>query len=503
MKRKSTVKDSLLYRYRYPIALVLIAALALFMGMYKFWLLPSGLSSAEVASATTSGNFSFRDMFANFGSSIGYLVNLPWTIVQSLSIHFFDATSFAFRLPAVVIMLLTVAMVISTLRHLMRPTVAIMGGVVAVSSSFMIGLSRSGTPAAMTTCLLAAIMGLGYIALNYTGRRRMMATGGLVLSLALLSYMAAGFYIVLGLIICGLLHPRLRLIIKRHAKFMFSLAGLYILLIAPVIAGLVMGLLNGNSIVFDGLFNLGSPKLSNLAVLANAFAGLQPCLVGGLIVPMLSFVGLFLAIIGFISIIRHVSMVRSYVILTIIITSSIASLFNPDYVYLMFIPSVILVGYGLGRLSDRWYDLFPNNPYARVFAMLPLTILIGSISYLDISRYFAVSNYSAEVVYGYNQTYWQARDYIIEHELDKLVVVVDSDDVDFYKLLAKKHGNVQIISIDDALDYHESDWSGHQVMVLSNDEDLRLPKDYRLSQVRTSWHAKDNLLLSVYSNSRK
>lgn len=497
MKRKRSMKDSLLYRYRYPIALVLITALALFMGMYKFWLLPNGLSATEIASATISGNFSLSQIFTNFSDNVGYLVNLPWTLLQSLSINIFDATSFAFRLPAVVIMLLTVAMVISTLRHLMRPTVAVMGGIVAVSSSFMIGLSRSGIPATMTTCLLAVILGLGYVALNYTGKRRMMATSGLVLSLALLSYMTAGFYIVLGLVACGLLHPRLRLVVKRHIKFMSSIAGLYVLLIIPIIVGLIMGLFNGNSVLFDGLFNLGSPKMSNLVVLANAFAGLNPCLVGGLIVPMLSFVGLFLAIIGFISIVRHISMVRSYIILAVMAISTIASIFNPDYVYLMFIPTVVLVGYGLGRLSDRWYDLFPNNPYARVFALLPLTILIGSISYLDISRYFAVSNYNSEVVYGYNQTYWQARDYIIKHESNELAIVVNSDDVDFYKLLMQKHKNVRVLSSDDASAYGESDWPNGKVMILP-DADVKLPSKYKLSQIRTSWHAKDNLLLSVY-----
>ena len=230
MKRKKAVQNSLLYRYRYLLASIILALLAAFICVYRFWDLPSGVSNTEMRSAVASSNISITSLLDGNGS----LVNLPWSLLQCLSINLFGLSAMSLRLPAVLLTLLTIALIIWLIRRISRPNLAMMAGLLLVSSSFVISMTRSGTPAIMTTFLLALILNVGYGAMFSAGRTRWLSAIGLAIVGAALCYMVAGPYLILALVIGVLIHPRVRLAIRSNKRvFGTMLAGLFIL-VAPL-----------------------------------------------------------------------------------------------------------------------------------------------------------------------------------------------------------------------------------------------------------------------------
>ena len=229
MKRKRAIQDSWLYRHRYPIAGVVLALIAAFMVSYRFWDVPTGLSQAEIESAATTVELYGNNPILHPTSHTALLANLPWHVAQWLSVKLLGLSVMSLRLPAVLLTLMSVALLIFLIRRLIRPSMAMMAGLLLVSSSFMITIARSGTPAAMVTLLLILLLICAYYVLSATGARRRVAVVGLTVTSGLMCYMSGGVYILLMLLLVAVLHPQTRLIIRRGCR-----------LIPLIIVGMVM-----------------------------------------------------------------------------------------------------------------------------------------------------------------------------------------------------------------------------------------------------------------------
>lgn len=511
MKRKKAVQNSLLYRYRYLLASIILALLAAFICVYRFWDLPSGVSNDEMKSAVASSNISITSLLDGDGS----LVNLPWSLLQCLSINLFGLSAMSLRLPAVLLTLLTIALIIWLIRRISRPNLAMMAGLLLVSSSFVISMTRSGTPAIMTTFLLALILNLGYGAMFSAGRTRWLSAIGLTIVGAALCYMVAGPYLILALVIGVLIHPCVRLAVRSNKRiFGIMLAGLLIL-VAPLwlsAISLFIGKTAGNNVA--EIINLGNFSWSNIGNFFASLVGLHPDIVGGLVVPVVSFVGLAMAVIGLVYLLATAhSSVRSYSLVIFIVAVFVMGLFNPRFVYLLFIPIVVLQTLCLAYITDSWYGLFPNNPYARVFAILPLAVLIGSLCSTDIGRYFNAISYNKNVVYDYNRTLPQLTEYINNHSNDQLVIVPASElEQDFYAILTRKNDNVSIANVDNFkhkyiqsyLDKWASDSSndGNQLVVIGY-QPLNTPSSAELVSIGADWTSQDSVLYRIYQPADK
>ena len=495
MKRKKAVQNSLLYRYRYLLASIILALLAAFICVYRFWNLPSGVSNVEMRSAVASSNISI----ASFLDGDGSLVNLPWSLLQGLSINLFGLSAMSLRLPAVLLTLLTIALIIWLIRRISRPNLAMMAGLLLVSSSFVISMTRS----------------LGYGAMFSTGRARWLSAIGLTIVGAALCYMVAGPYLLLALVVGVLIHPRVRLAIRSNKRiFGVMLAGLLIL-VAPLwlsAISLFIGKTAGNNVA--EIINLGNFSWSNIGNFFASLVGLHPDIVGGLVVPVVSFVGLAMAVIGLVYLLATAhSSVRSYSLVIFIVAVFAMGLFNPRFVYLLFIPIVVLQTLCLAYITDSWYGLFPNNPYARVFAILPLAVLIGSLCSTDIGRYFNAISYNKNVVYDYNRTLPQLTEYINNHNNDQLVIVPASElEQDFYEILTRKNDNVSVANIDNFehkyiqsyLDKWASDSSndGDQLVVIGH-QSLNTPNSAELVSIGADWTSQDSVLYRIYQPADK
>ena len=505
MKRKQAVQNSWLYKYRYPIAGVFLALIAAFMVSYRFWDAPTGLAQAEIQSGVAAVQLYEANPLLHPISAGSSLVNLPWSVLQWLSINLFGLSTMSLRLPAVLLTLLSVVLLIFLISRLMRPSIAMMTGLLLVSSSFMISIARSGTATAMTVLLIILLLLCVYYALTAAGWRRRTAVVGLVITSGLMCYMTAGPYILLAMLLVALLHPQTRLAIKRGRRWLLAMVAGLVVITLPLIIATVHAVLTGNvgdSIVSD-LLLIGAPSLSNLVTMLQAYVGLQPTVVGGLVAPMLTIVGAALVVVGLVyAAVTARASVRFYALVGMIILALILGSCDASFVYLLFVPTIILGAMALAYITGKWYGLFPNNPYARVFAIIPIAILIGSLCSVDASRYFSAVSYNGDVVYSYDQTLPVLTDFIRDNQDVQLGIVV-SDNPDAYQLysiLSLQYDNVEVASElpGKSGGITSSAPTGGKVAILG-DSEPDVPDSVELSDIRTSWTKDHPVLLRAYT----
>ena len=492
MRRKRSIQRSWLYRYRYLLASILLAVIVLAISIYRFWSVPSGLSASEKLSAIASGRLA--------SGNITGLVNAPWLIPEALAIKLYGMTIFALRLPALLLVVASILTMMLAIRAIYRPSLAMMGGLLMACSAFTISLGRAGTPAVMTVLLLTLAILLGYYVVN--AKQKVAPAVGLALDLMALSYMSGGLYIVVALAVVALLHPKSRYIIKRHKKLLAGVAVAYvILLLVPML------LIGGCRTTLASLLAIGTPSPANLHRLAAGYVAGSAGLTGGLMTPMLTITGAIMVVIGLITLARRGGLLslRSYVIISLLVAGVSMTMFNPDYIYLLFVPTILLEVIAIGYIVDKWHGLFPQNPYARSLAILALSILIGSISLLDINR--------ASVVYQYDQTLPAVNQLLTSNPHAEIRLVVHSEtDYQLYSLLTNRYSNLRVYRHDDKrinelIKSLEAKQTGGS-LVDSKAPPLKLAitgkairsdvQKLKLSHVYTGWVQHDSLLLAVY-----
>ena len=500
MRRKRSIQRSWLYRYRYLLASILLAVIVLAISIYRFWSVPSGLSASEKLSAIASGRLA--------SGNITGLVNAPWLILEALAIKLYGMTIFALRLPALLLVVASILTMMLAIRAIYRPSLAMMGGLLMACSAFTISLGRAGTPAVMTVLLLTLAILLGYYVVN--AKQKVAPAVGLALDLVALSYMSGGLYIVVALAVVALLHPKSRYTIKRHKKLLAGIAVAYlILLLAPIL------LIGRGRTTLASLLAIGTPSLANLRQLADSYVAGSAGLTGGLMTPMLTITGAIMVVIGLITLARRGGLLslRSYMIISLLVAGVSMAAFNPDYIYLLFVPTILLEVIAIGYIVDKWHGLFPQNPYARSLAILALSILIGSISLLDINRYISAVNYQASVVYQYDQTLPAVNQLLTSNPHAEIRLVAHSEtDYQLYSLLTNRYSNLRVYRHDDRrinelIKSLEAKQTGGS-LVDSKAPPLKLAiankairsdvQKLKLSHVYTGWLQHDSLLLAVY-----
>ena len=500
MRRKRSIQRSWLYRYRYLLTGILLAVIVLAISIYRFWSVPSGLSVSEKLSAIASGRLA--------GGNVTGLVNAPWLILEALAIKLYGITIFALRLPALFLVVASILTMMLAIRAIYRPSLAMMGGLLMACSAFTISLGRAGTPAVMTVLLLALAILFGYYVVNT--KQKAAPAIGLALDLVALSYMSGGLYIIAALAVAALLHPKSRYIIKRRKKLLAGIAVAYlILLLAPML------LIGKSRVTLASLLAIGTPSLANLHQLAAGYVVGSAGLTGGLMTPMLTITGTIMVVIGLITLAKRGGLLslRSYVIISLLVAGVSMAAFNPDYIYLLFIPTILLEVIAIRYIVDKWHGLFPQNPYARSLAILALSILIGSISLLDINRYISAVSYRASVVYQYDQTLPAVNQLLTSNPHAEIRLVAHSEtDYQLYSLLTNRYSNLRVYRHDDRrinelIKSLEAKQTGGS-LVDSKAPPLKLAiagrairsdvQKLKLSHVYTGWLQHDSLLLAVY-----
>ena len=439
----------------------------------------SGLSEAEIESATSSVYLG-KDGILN-----GDLVDLPYRIIQKFSIAFLGLSAYAVKLPSVIIGLLLGFLLILLLNRWFKSNVSLLASCLIVFSTPFLFLAGSGTPLIMIVFWPTLLLWLGS---KIQGEKRPKPLYCFMFAIAMLLSIFTP-YMVYFAVFCVLFvafQPHLRFIVKELPKLPLIMVGLMI------IAGFVMlgisiynhpetvaELLTARDFQFSEFFNnIGSgltPLLSWHSTIESVFLS-----------PLISLPVFALALIGLFSTTKGFFASRNSIASLLLVFCLIITGFNPDAVIFAILPFSILVAHGIKYLLEKWYGLFPENPYARVSALLPLTVLFGIMIIPGLLQYIYGYHYNPNVVSEFSDTLSVIRGNLTDETL------VVREHYDFYRLL--EHSTD--IKITDKIE-------GTPEKIATLGQMAEKPENYTISRIITSPKRDNSDIIYLYTYSEK
>ena len=504
MKQKNTAVNSFIYRWRYPISLLAIVFLTFFFSIYRLNNIPNGISTGEIQSTTNSlsvANIPYKILNGDLSSIVAW----PWHLLQMASITLFGVSSFSIRLPAAILAFFLIFTAIALFKKLFRANIAMLGGFILVSSSAFISLSRSGTAeiATLFFIFLSLLLGKSLIDTGHKKSRKKLALSfGLIISLACLAYMPAGLTLIAPLGILYVVHPHSRMsFYRKKLLFLFS-SILAAILTAPILYTFFSSIWDSSNRIIAlkllGVENLMSAlkNINPINILAAIFND-NSILLGNLVGPIVSLVGLLLAIIGIWRLLIAKSSIRTQFVVVIGFISLMLGIINPYMAFLLFVPLLFAQITGLTFMINSWYNMFPRNPYARVFALLPLGVILFSLTIFESQRYFQAVNYSPKIAYQYSRELEAVQNYLKSQPKNSFTLIVNSKD----KLLYQ-HLNMRNLSVTDKkihqINLDNKNKPNRIIITGSATAKTETPKDYQMERIVADWKNKNNVLIRVY-----
>ncbi len=431
MAQKSLRLTSTLYKGRFWLGYgFLIVALV---GLLSLSVLQvsSGLSTAEQESVLKSAALTLKN------PSSFMIVDLPYHALQKASISFFGLNSISIKLPSILIAFVSSIGLVLLLRRWLQPRTSVITGAIAITSTPFIFLAQQGTPAIMSIFWPIAII-LLVIWSTKNNKFRTITLPLLSLMIALSLYTPLMSYIIVALILGSIAHPYARLLLRRRIpkyviaisfilSFMLLIPLGYIFLKSPLPAkSLLISQVDSS---FDAVARLKESAMQFIDITGSSIA------TTGNLAPYFTLATLALMCIGVFNLFKQRHTIQSYVLTAWFITAIVVVALNPGYPEVLFVPTMLLSGLGISTLLHEWYKLFPQNPYARAFALIPLSVLIGGIMLTGAARYFYLYSYNPGLIQA------NAQDLRLMHQTIKSgsvttpsFIAVSNDELPFYKL---------------------------------------------------------------------
>ncbi len=474
--KKLVISKLFLYRYRFIIGYSILG----FVFASLLFLLPviaqHGLSQDEINSATTSFSLSTANMLE------GNVIDLPYHILQKISILLFGLTPYSIKLPSILIGLALGFLLMLLLSRWFKSNVSLLASCLVVLSTPFLFLAGSGTPLIMLVFWPALLLWLGS---KIQGEKRPKPLYCFIFALAMLVSVFTPYmlYFAVFCVLFVLFQPHLRFIIKGLPKL-------------PLIITLIV-LLGGFTILGIGIFHRPEviPELllsknfdfnlffgnvtSALALVFSWHQSIESVFLS----PLISLPVFALALIGLFSTTKGFFASRNSIASLLLVFCVIITGFNPNAIIFLILPCSILVAHGIKYLLEKWYGLFPENPYARISALLPLIILFGIMIIPGLLQY--------AYGYRYNPTTADKFSYklsvINENVKDGTLFVFDN--YDFYKILERKTDIKVINTLDEKYE---------RISFLGKPEDL--DDDYKLEHIFTSPMRDNSDIIYLYTH---
>lgn len=446
--KKLIISKLFLYRYRFFIGFVLLSSayIAVLFGLPL--LAPRGLSTAEMESATRSYALQLDSIFR------GDVVDLPYRALQKLSIMLFGLNVYSVKLPSIIIGLLLGGLLILLLNRWFKTNVALFASILAVLSASFLYLAGSGTPLIMLVFWPTLLLWLGSKIQGVTKPKPMYC---FVFAFVLLASIFTPhlIYLAVFIVLFALLHPHLRFTIKTLPTFPLILTifivivGLTALVMAAFInPPIISELLLNNDFSFAGF-------LENIQKAFLPFFAWNTTLESPFLSPFIGLASVALAVIGLLSTTKGFFASRNSIATCLIIFTILLSGLNPECAILILLPMAILIAHGLRYILDKWYDLFPDNPYARISAVFPIGLFLGIMIIGGISHF----------LFGYRYIPMVANEFDNDIELvsenidhNTTLYIVDNEIAyNFFKIL-EEHGENRV---QDTLPENAEDYPTH------------------------------------------
>lgn len=391
---KFDITSFYIYRWRYWIGYGLIALLLIGMLYIAAFHIPGSVSSVEEQSIIKSSQFGTSLSITNVP------VNAPYYGLQHLSLSVFGPTLLGIKLPSLILGFLTAVLMLVLLRKWFRPNIAVLSSIIAITTGQFLLLAQEGSSAILFICWPVVLLLLATLIAKQATHRFLWKILFFV-SAAFSLYTPLGVYVLLALGSAVLLHPHLRYIVRKLSRL-------------KLLGGMIAGALIITPLIISCIHNptlalslLGVPTswpnlLENIEKLVSQYVGFMSFGDARAIMPIFGLGSFLLIVYGYYRLLRSRETVQSYLILTWTICLLPVLIINPIYISIMFVPLLLALATGLSALLRMWYTLFPLNPYARIAGLLPLIVLVLSLTIFGIGRYEYGYRYAPDIVAHYS-----------------------------------------------------------------------------------------------------
>ena len=423
--KKRTISKLFLYRYRFLIGYVILGVAFITLLVVLPLIAQNGLSDAEMDSASASYYLGNDNLLS------GNIVDLPYHFLQKVSIKLFGLTAFAIKLPSIILGLILGLLLILLLNRWFKSNVSLIASCLIILSTPFLFLAGSGTPLIMIVFWPTLLLWLGS---KIQGEKRPKPMYSFIFAIAMLLSIFTP-YMVYFAILCMvflLVQPHLRFVVKSLPKLPLVIVAL------TVISGFtllginvfrhpdtIMGLLFSNGFEASSFFHNIASGFSPVFSWHNSSEGV-------FLSPLISLPTLALALIGLFSTTKGFFVSLNSIATMLLIFCIIITGFNPSAVIFIILPLSILTAHGIKYLLEKWYGLFPENPYARISALFPITLLFGIMIISGLLQYIYGYRYNPNIADSFSHNLK-----IISENLTDEVLVVN-DKFDFYKILEDK-----------------------------------------------------------------
>lgn len=476
IKRK--LDKFILYKYRFLIGYVLITLAFLLMIFGLPLLSPDGLSQQEIQSAITAKGVSQKEILK------GNLVSLPYLLLQRVSLEILGFNNYAIKLPSVLLAVLLAVFMVLLLNRWFKSNVALLTSTLVVLSVPFLYLAGVGDGSIMIVLWMTIMLWLGSkINNNPKPNPYLLVSFSFV---GLLSLFTPQMIFMLGLIVIyATINPHFRFTVK-NLPILAKILVTFNLALSGFVVG-YMFLFNSHSFneLLWGKFISGG-FLSNIRTGVAPFFAWHNVVDSILLSPLISLSVFALMMIGLIANLKKFFTTKLFLASGLVGMGVVLTGFNSMNSLMLLIPVAVLLAYGLQYVLMRWYDIFPENPYARLFAMIPIGVfLVVTLT----------SNFS-HFVYGYKYiptvaNYFNNDLTLIYQNLEegsKLLVPAGGLEYDFYINLrgVKISSNTPDPTVDKKIARLKS-WSE------------KMSEKYKLSQIITSPNLRDSDRIYLYT----
>lgn len=375
-----------LYKHRFVIGYFLLAITFLSLLFFLPLITPNGLSNTEINSAIHSHKLTYHTVLN------GNFIDLPYHLLQKIALKIFGFTPYAIKLPSILLGGILCFLFILLLNRWFKNNTAIIASIITVLSSSFLFISGNGTPLIMTVFWPTLLLWLGS---KIQGSKNLSLAWYFlfIFSVLLASLTPYMIYLIFFIFLFSLLHPHLRFTVKNLPH---SLLIIILLLVLTGFSYIGFSLTKHPDTLQALLFSQDfSPQkyLENLRLAFLPFLAWNSIIESFFLAPQISLPSFAIAMIGLFSTFKGFFASRNSIALSLIIFTVIISGFRTDFAILLILPLSILIAHGLRYIINKWYDLFPENPYARIFGILPISLFLFLMISSDLSHFITGYRY--------------------------------------------------------------------------------------------------------------
>lgn len=395
--KQLVVSESWLYRYRFSLGYLFLVAFGSFSLFFRLGNLLPGINEVEADTAVTS---------LDLGGIIERPINFIFHLFQYLSVTLLGPTPWALRVPGVLLTVVAIVLFYFIIEHRFTRRAALVTSLLLISSSWFLNTTRLANPSTLTILMILLLI---FVATRLDRKYSLAWLLGLVVAAALSLYTAYFFYLLIAGVLVSF--PTIKKTAKKvKNKHLYLAIGIFLALITP----LVYSIIRDTSIAIELLAipDIWPTPKEYLANLVDVVGHViwrstpEPLLHLGSL-PMLEIFSVSMVALGLYHYDHELSKNLSRLVLGGLLISFLLLAVSADqYDFAILLPFVyfVLTG-GLVILFSQWNEIFPNNPLARVLAIIPIAILLFIVGRYHMERYFVAWANNPEVVTLHSEAY--------------------------------------------------------------------------------------------------